>query len=128
MHDDRRTHQRIKISVSAEVTVGDEVVTARVKNLSIGGIGLDLDRPLAQKTSVKLNLFLVEEGVEDATEGSLDIQAEVIWVSQVKDKRWEAGLRFAPQRADQTTRLGHFIRRVSQGQESGTPPPPPPLP
>ena len=125
MHDDRRTHQRIKISVSADVTVGDEVLTARVKNLSVGGVGLVLDRPLAQKTTVGLNLFLVEEGIEDATEDSLDIQADVIWVSQVKDRRWEAGLRFAPQRADQTTGLGHFIRRVSQGRGPGTPPPPP---
>ena len=125
MHDDRRTHQRIKISVSADVTVGDEVVTARVKNLSIGGVGLDLKHPLEQNATVELSLFLVEEGVEDATEGSLVIHAEVIWVSQVKDKRWEAGLRFAPQRADQTALLSHFIRRVSQGQGSGAPPPPP---
>jgi c-di-GMP-binding flagellar brake protein YcgR len=114
MSSERRVQKRVRTSVSADINTGAEAFTVRATNLSQGGVGLVLSRPLEADINVALSLFLVEDGVEDATSTPLEVHCRVIWVTQSKPTRWEAGLRFFELDSQQNQQLGQFIGRMLQ--------------
>lgn len=112
MSHERRVHPRLDTSLSAEINTGRQLVTATAKNLSLGGVGLCLDHALQEQSLVGIGLFLVEEGVEDATTSPLNVQGQVIWTAPVDSGGFEVGIRFAPMQSDQLARLQQFLARL----------------
>ncbi len=111
--DNRRAHPRYTINVSAELLLGEDRIPCHTRNLSGGGVGVVLSLGLAEKQPLIVNLFLVEDGIEDATTPSLNIQATVVWSAEVDGGRWEAGLRFTEVHPQQTKLLQHFLGRLT---------------
>lgn len=112
MHDNRRTYQRFEIQLSAEVNTGVDMYPAQAKNLSRGGVGLALNHPLQENALIGISLFLVEDGIEDATTATLDVQGQVIWLAQTDAGIFEAGIRFAPLPPNQIRLLDHYLARL----------------
>lgn len=110
-----RAHPRTKIALSAEVDNFKDRFTAATKDLSLGGAGLDLDRPLKEGAAISLALFLVVDEVEDEQTKPLTVRGKVAWCAESDDEgRFSAGIRFenlAPQQADW---LGQFLASLKQ--------------
>jgi len=62
----RRQFVRVAIRMSAEVHLGEETFTATTRDLSEGGVGLDLPRAVAEGAELTMGLFLVVDDVEEA--------------------------------------------------------------
>lgn len=113
MHDNRRSHPRYDIALAAEVNTGRGLHPAQAKNLSRGGVGLALTQPLVENALIGISLFILEDGIEDATSATLDVQGQVIWVAQTDAGTFEVGVRFAPLPPNQMRLLDHFLGRLS---------------
>lgn len=112
--DEKRTHPRFDVSLSAEVHTGQDLMIARAKNLSMGGVGLEIDSKLGPNTPVLVSLFLVDDGIEDESSGTLEIQGQMVWVNDVGSSGYEGGVRFAALGPDQVQRLQQFLARLNE--------------
>jgi c-di-GMP-binding flagellar brake protein YcgR len=93
-HSHRRQFQRAQIRMSAEVHLGESVVTATTRDLSEGGVGLELGKALPEGAEVTLGLFLVVDGVEEERVPPLWVKGRVAWAGELDDRRHAAGIRF----------------------------------
>src|SRR6185312_6259941 len=59
---------RLNIRLSAELKVDQLRLTGTTRNLSTGGVCVEVDRPIAEGKLIRMTLFVVEEDVE--TEGA----------------------------------------------------------
>lgn len=112
MSDNRRVHRRFDISLAAEVNTGTDLFAAEAKNLSKGGVGLALAATVPEQALVGISLFITEDGIEDETGATLDVQGQVIWVAQSDAGNFEVGVRFAPLPPNQIRLLQHFLARL----------------
>jgi c-di-GMP-binding flagellar brake protein YcgR len=110
----RRAHQRYETSLSVEIYTAEDVVHGVAKNLSLGGLGVGLDRTLPAQQQVGLSMFLTEEGIEDELTDPLNVRGEIIWCTEDKGQ-FLAGLRFSPLQPKEQERIQHFLRRLTQG-------------
>lgn len=110
--DNRREHARHDVAVSAEVLLGEDRIPGLTRNLSMGGVGLELARALPEHAQLVVNLFLVEDGIEDAMSPSMNIKATVIWTAESAPGRWEAGLRFVQLQSEQAKLIHGFLKRL----------------
>jgi c-di-GMP-binding flagellar brake protein YcgR len=113
MHDNRRSDPRYDIALAAEINTGSELHSAQAKNLSRGGVGLALAQGLPDNALIGISLFILEDGIEDATSATLDVQGQVIWVAQTDGGSFEVGVRFAPLPPNQVRLLDHFLGRLA---------------
>lgn len=90
----RRQYQRIPIRMSAEVRLEGDTFTARTRDLSEGGVGLEPERPLAEGTELALGLFLVVDDVEEERMPPLWVKGRVVWAGELDDGQHVAGIRF----------------------------------
>ena len=90
----QRQFQRTPIRMSAEIRLGEAVVTATTRDLSEGGVGLELARPLPEGSEVTLGLFLVVDGVEEERVPPLWVKGRVAWCGETDAGRHTAGVRF----------------------------------
>ncbi len=120
MPDNRRTFPRYDIALAAEVNTGQSLLAARAKNLSRGGVGIVVDEPVAENALLGISLFLVEDGIEDATTATLDIQGQVIWVAPTDQGVFEIGVRFAPLPPNQIRLLDHYLQRLDSAPPPAT--------
>ena len=109
----RRQHPRIDAKLSAEITIYDEVFTATTRDISEGGVGLDLDRPLDEGQTLSLNLFLVVDEVEDETAAPLKVKGKVAWCAETEDGAWAAGVRFEDIAENQRAWLKQFLGYIT---------------
>jgi c-di-GMP-binding flagellar brake protein YcgR len=111
----QRAHPRTRIALSAEVDNFKDRFTAATRDLSLGGAGLDIDRPLKEGAAISLALFLVVDEVEDEQTKPLSVRAKVQWCAESDEEgRFAAGVRFenlAPQQAEW---LGQFLASLKQ--------------
>jgi len=112
MADERRLYRRHDTSLAADVNTGEHVFSATAQNLSTGGVGLLLDRALPDNCPVSLSLYLLEEGVEDATVEPVMVQGHVVWIAATAPRAWEAGVRFLPLQPQQLEHLERFLVRL----------------
>ncbi|MBI5478365.1 MAG: PilZ domain-containing protein [Deltaproteobacteria bacterium] len=110
----RRQHARFDVKLSAELTVGDEVFTATTRDISEGGVGLDLDRSLPEGGELGINLFLVVDDVEDERTPTLKVRGFVAWCAERDEGEWAAGIRFAEVAANQKQWLKQFLEYVAK--------------
>ena len=89
-----REHVRIPLRMSAEVHFGGDSLTASTRDLSEGGCGLELARPLAESSEVTIGLFLVIDDVEDERIPPLWVKGRVVWCAERDNGGAAAGVRF----------------------------------
>lgn len=114
MSVEQRKHTRFNVEVAAEVDVGSEVLVASTMNVSDGGVGVLLDRPLEEGRTFGLTLFLTQDGIEDPDEEPFETQAEVMWTAEQEKGRHVAGFRFGKLSAPQATQLKRFLAALGE--------------
>ena len=108
--ENRRLHPRFDISLAAAITLPDgHEISCNARNLSQGGVGVRLAEALQEGATVAVDVFLVEDGIEDATTPTLSVPATVMWLAS-----W-------PPSATPTT--SSTTRRSSRGNRNGAAPP-----
>jgi hypothetical protein len=90
----KRQFERVPIRMSAEVRSDEGTFTARTRDLSEGGAGLEPERPLVEGSSVALGLFLVVDDVEEEKTPPLWVKGRVAWTGETDEGRPMAGVRF----------------------------------
>jgi c-di-GMP-binding flagellar brake protein YcgR len=92
--DRRRQFTRVPIRMSAEVHLDGEVFTATTRDLSEGGVGIELRESLPEGKEVTLGLYLVVDDVEDERAPALWVKGRVTWTAEIDNARYTAGIRF----------------------------------
>ena len=87
---------------------------AQAKNLSLGGVGFEMDAPLTVGTHVKLSLFLVEDGIEEERAKPLAAEGVVSWCAEQQGAGYGAGVRFLAMEQSMQERLRQTIRLLSR--------------
>lgn len=107
---------RFNIRLSAELMVDAHRLTGTTRNLSIGGVCVEIDRPVAEGKLIRMTLFVVEDDVETEGARGLELTGTVQWVAE-GDRNYAVGIKFANLNAAQTTALTNALKAV------GEPPP-----
>lgn len=111
-----RAHARTKVHLSAEIDTFKERFTASTRDLSVGGVGLDLDRPLEEAATLSISLFLVVDDIEDEGTTPMNLRAKVAWCAEAEEEgRWAAGIRFENLLPQQLEWLSRFLQAVEPG-------------
>src|SRR5256885_16070332 len=71
---------RFSIRLSAEVKVDAHRLTGVTRNLSTGGVCVEVDRPVPEGKLVRLTLFIVEDEIEAEGARGLDLTGTVQWL------------------------------------------------
>jgi c-di-GMP-binding flagellar brake protein YcgR len=94
----RRVHERYQIHLSAEITTPSARFTATTRDLSHGGAAVEAGYPLPEGSHIDVALFVVVDGIEDASTPPLETRAVVQWTAENEEAPAEArhlaGLRF----------------------------------
>lgn len=109
MTTEQRKHARYTVELAAEVEVRGETIVAATNDISKGGVGLILDRALAEQSTIKVILFLTQDGIEDPDEEPFEAQAQVMWAAEQEAGRFVAGVRFGTLSAAQSSHLERFL-------------------
>jgi PilZ domain len=102
---------RYDIRLSAELRLDGKLVTGVTRNLSVGGVCVELDRPVAEGAVLKLILFVVENDVETEGLRGLEVDGTVQWAAEA-DRGWAIGVKFAPLNAAQTKAVTNALRAM----------------
>jgi c-di-GMP-binding flagellar brake protein YcgR len=105
----QRAHPRTKVAVSAEIDTFSDRFTATTRDLSLGGVGLDVDRPLTEGAAISLSLFLVVDDIEDETAQAMTVRARVAWCAEADDGAYNVGVRFENLLEQQRHWLARFL-------------------
>lgn len=107
---------RFNIRLSAELKVDALRLTGTTRNLSIGGVCVEIDRPIAEGKKIGMTLFVVEDDVETEGARGLDLTGAVQWMAE-GDRNYAVGIKFDNLTPAQTTALTNALKAV------GEPPP-----
>ena len=106
---------RLNIRLSADLVVDARRITGTTRNLSIGGVCVEIDRPVAEGKQIKLTLFVVEDDVETEGARGLELAGTVQWMAE-GDRNYAVGIKFGNLTAAQSTALGHALKAVGDPQ------------
>jgi hypothetical protein len=104
---------RFNIRLSAELKVDQLRLTGTTRNLSTGGVCVEIDRPVAEGKQIAVTLFVVEDDVETEGARGLDLGGTVQWVAE-GDRNYAVGIKFANLNAAQTTALTNALKAVGE--------------
>ena len=107
---------RFNIRLSAELKVDALRLTGTTRNLSVGGVCVEIDRPIPEGKLIRMTLFVVEDDVETEGARGLDLTGTVQWLAE-GDRNYAVGIKFGNLNAAQTTALTNALKAV------GEPPP-----
>jgi c-di-GMP-binding flagellar brake protein YcgR len=113
MTDNKRKHARYAVQVAAEVMLGTDVVIAATHNLSHEGAALALDRPVQEGSTVRVTLFLTQDGIEDPDEEPFEAPATVRWAAEQEDGSHVMGVHFPRLSPAQSLQLKRFLTASS---------------
>jgi c-di-GMP-binding flagellar brake protein YcgR len=114
MSTESRAHTRYTVEVAAEVTVGGRTYAAATQNISEGGVGLALESPLKNGTTVDIALFLTQDGIEDPDEEPFEAKAMVAWSTPSESGAHIAGVRFGVVSPTQKALLTRFLAALDR--------------
>jgi PilZ domain len=114
MSAENRRQTRHALRVSAEVKVGTRVITGTTRNLSQGGVCLELDTSLAEGDPVALRLFLVEEDIEAEGARGLDLIGSVQWSAEA-ERGFAIGVQFHGLTGTQAAALAATLQKLGLG-------------
>lgn len=101
MSDNRRDNVRHDVVVMAEVMINNQLHEGVTRNLSTGGVNVELDVEAPDGERLALTLLLTLDGVEDASAEPFESVATVVWSAPTDSGRWMIGLRFSSSPAQQ---------------------------
>jgi len=107
---------RLDIRLSAELKTDGARLTRTTRNLSPGGVCVEIDRPLVEGKTLGLTLFVVEDGIESESARGLDLTGTVQWTAE-GDRGYAVGIKFSNVTPAQQTALSHALKVV--GESSG---------
>jgi hypothetical protein len=102
---------RFVIRLSAELRVDGKLVTGVTRNLSEGGVCVEIDRPIAEAATVRLKLFVVEDDVEAEGAHGLELTGMVQWAAEA-DRGWAIGLKFDALSPTQAAALNAALKSI----------------
>ena len=106
---------RFTIRLSAEIKVDQHRVTGTTRNLSTGGVCVEIDRPIAEGKMIGMTLFVVEDDVEAEGARGLELTGTVQWMAE-GDRNYAVGIKFGNLNAAQTTALNNALKAVGEPQ------------
>jgi hypothetical protein len=110
----KRQYTRLALRMSAEVhTEKSGVFTAATRDLSEGGVGIDLSQLLPEGELVTLGLFLVVDDVEEERVPPLWVKGRVVWSGELDSGGAVAGVRFEVITAQQIRWLRHLLGHLT---------------
>ena len=104
---------RYNIRLSAELRIEGRLLAGMTRNLSVGGVCVEIDRPLAEASALNLTLFVVEDDVETEGARGLELTGTVQWMAE-GDRNYAVGIKFANLNAAQTTALTNALKAVGE--------------
>lgn len=114
MSTESRAHRRYSVEVAAEVTVAGRTHAAATQNISEGGVGLALESPLQNGTTIDIALFLTQDGIEDPDEEPFEAKAMVAWTTPGERGVHLAGVRFGVVTPTQKVLLTRFLAALAR--------------
>ena len=100
------------IALSAEVKTATFTTAGTTRNISTGGLCVEIDRDLPEGTLVEISLFVVEDDIEAEGKRALSLAAAVQWSGE-GDRGYQVGLRFVDPPADKIAMLERVIGLIS---------------
>jgi hypothetical protein len=104
---------RHEIRLSAELRVEGKTVTGVTRNLSPGGVCLEIDRPIVEGAPVRLMLFVVEDDIEAEGARGLELTGTVQWAAE-SERGHAIGVKFASLTTAQSNALTGALRAIGQ--------------
>jgi hypothetical protein len=101
--------------LSAEVITPQFSVVGVTRDVSTGGVCVELDRLIADGELVDLKLFLVEDDIEAVDARALIIPARVQWSAE-GDRSYAHGLRFESATPDKIAMLENALKVIAASQ------------
>ena len=105
---------RYAIRLSAELRTAEFRVTGTTRDVSAGGLCVEIDRPIAEGTTLDITLFIVEDDIEVVGGRGLDLHAAVQWVAET-DRGHALGLRFVDVPPAKLAALKHALAQLGDG-------------
>jgi c-di-GMP-binding flagellar brake protein YcgR len=112
---ENRKYPRYPVELAVEVQWEGETLLASTRNVSVGGVGLVVDRELKEGSEVGLTLFLLQDGIEDPDEEPFEAKAIVAWSAVQDAGTWIAGVRFEQVTPTQIRLLERFLSKLDPG-------------
>ncbi|MDY0000079.1 MAG: PilZ domain-containing protein [Polyangia bacterium] len=115
--DENRAHPRYEVRISAELifeTGGH--LTCVTRDLSLGGVGVDAERPLAEGEPLGVELFVVVDDIEDETSVPLKVQGRVAWCRMKNAREFLAGIQFLDVGPDERSYLKQLVDVTAAGR------------
>ncbi len=112
--DNRRKHTRFTAAVAAEVDTGDQVLEGETRDISVGGVSVLIEEPMAEGIEIGVSLILTEDGIESADEDPLNVRAQVMWAAPTDSGACLLGLRFARLAPAELLRLQRFLAALAE--------------
>ena len=106
---------RFPVRVSAEIEIGDDLLSGITRNLSIGGVAIVITRPVEKGTVLQVSLFAVEDGVETEGAEGLTLDAEVRWIKQ-EIGGYSLGLMFVKVTPEKQKKLERALSALGPGR------------
>ena len=103
---------RFPIRIGAELRLEGRTITGTTRNLSSGGVCLEIDRPLAEGALVRLTLFTVEDDVETEGARGLELTGTVQWSAEA-DRGYAIGIKFGNLTGAQAKALERALKVVA---------------
>lgn len=105
---------RFDVRLSAELRVEGRVITGTTRNLSSGGVCLEIDRPMKEGALIRLTLFMVEDDVESEGARGLELMGTVQWSAEA-DRGHAIGVKFGNLNSAQSAALANAVKAVGEG-------------
>jgi hypothetical protein len=102
---------RYSVRLSAEIRVDALNLTGTTRNLSLGGVCVEIDRPIAEGKALRLMLFIVEDDIETEGARGLELIGTVQWMAE-GDRNYAVGIKFGALNPAQTTALTNALKAV----------------
>ena len=120
MSQERRSSERFVIELAADLSVGTQRFTATTKDISTGGCCVVCAYALEEGITIGCSLFLVVDGIEEASMPALETRATVQWAADTESDslgdRYMAGLKFDGMSDAQQSWLQGTLGRLSVPQ------------
>jgi hypothetical protein len=109
----RDREPRRDVRLSAEVKLETARLTGTTRNLSLGGVCIEIDRPVTEGKELQLTLFIVEDGIETEGARGLELVGTVQWTAEA-DRGYAVGIKFANLSARQQSSLTNALRAMGE--------------
>jgi hypothetical protein len=102
---------RYPVSLAADLRGPGWKTAGTTRNISVGGLCVEIDRLVPEATRLEVTLFVVEDEVESADGRTLSMAATVQWSSE-GDVGYLHGLKFVDLTPAQSAAVGNALRNL----------------